>query len=370
MPLDVLMTADAVGGVWTYAMDLCGALARRGVAVTLAVLGPEPRAQQRAEAQEAGATLIETGLPLDWTADAPEQVLRAGAAVAALARETGAALVHLNSPALAAGGHFDRPVVALCHSCVATWWQAVRGGALPADLAWRADLTGRGYRAADALIAPSAAFARATAAAYGLPTPPRLVPNGRRWMAATPLAASRPARHALTVGRLWDVGKNIAALDRAAARLGAPIHAIGPLAGPNGAAVALHRLRTLGSLDAGAVARRLACASVFVAPARYEPFGLAVLEAAQAGCALVLSDIPTFREMWSDAAAFVPPEDDAAIAAAIARLLGDRALRIARGRAARARALRYGVDRMAEGVLRVYGAVLPAPHRAPWGQAA
>ncbi len=368
MPKRALMTADAVGGVWSYAMDLSAALTQRGVAVTLAVLGPAPRPQQRAEAEAAGVTLIETGLPLDWTADTPDQVLQAGAAIAALARDSGADLVHLNSPALAACGGFDLPVVALCHSCVATWWQAVRGGALPPDLAWRAELTGAGYRAADALIAPSAAFARATAVAYGLATPPQVVPNGRSWMAGAPLAAERPARHALTAGRLWDEGKNIAILDRAAARLGAPIYAIGPLAGPNGAAIAVRHLRSLGTLDAGAVALRLARASVFVSPARYEPFGLAVLEAAQAGCALVLSDIPTFREMWSDAACFVPPEDDAAIAAAIAKLLGDRRLRIARGRAARARALRYGVDRMAEGVLRIYAALLSS--RAPWGKAA
>ena len=39
--------------------------------------------------------------------------------------------------------------------------------------------------------------------------------------------------------------------------------------------------------------------------ARYEPFGLAVLEAAQAGMRLVLSDIPSFRELWDGAATFV-----------------------------------------------------------------
>ncbi len=31
-------------------------------------------------------------------------------------------------------------------------------------------------------------------------------------------------------------------------------------------------------------------------PARYEPFGLSVLEAALSGCALVLGDIPSLRE--------------------------------------------------------------------------
>ena len=43
MPGDVrsvLMTADAVGGVWTYAMELCAALGGRGVRVALVVMGP------------------------------------------------------------------------------------------------------------------------------------------------------------------------------------------------------------------------------------------------------------------------------------------------------------------------------------------
>ena len=67
------------------------------------------------------------------------------------------------------------------------------------------------------------------------------------------------------------------------------------------------------------VARHLARQPIFVSTALYEPFGLAVLEAAQAGCALVLSDIPTFRELWDGAARFVPARDDGALACAIER---------------------------------------------------
>ena len=62
----------------------------------------------------------------------------------------------------------------------------------------------------------------------------------------------------------------------------------------------------LGALDERR-SERLAWRSGRSSPrtALYEPFGLAVLEAAQAGCALVLSDIPTFRELWDGAALFV-----------------------------------------------------------------
>ena len=83
---------------------------------------------------------------------------------------------------------------------------------------------------------------------------------------------------------------------------------------------------------------------IFVSSALYEPFGLAVLEAAQAGCALVLSDIPTFRELWDGAALFVSPHDDRALAAAIVRLLGDRSYRAERAEKAVERAARYTVE--------------------------
>ena len=126
---------------------------------------------------------------------------------------------------------------------------------------------------------------------------------------------------AFTAGRLWDEGKNLRTIDRAAGRLAGsvPVLAAGPTDGPGGARIALHHARPLGRLRADEIARRLAERPIFVSAARYEPFGLSVLEAAQAGCALVLSDIPTFRELWDGAADFVPADDDRALAAAIER---------------------------------------------------
>lgn len=73
----------------------------------------------------------------------------------------------------------------------------------------------------------------------------------------------------------------------------------------------------------------------------FEPFGLAVLEAAQAGCPLVLSDIPTFRELWDGAATFVAPGDVGGFADAVAGLLADPARHAALGQAARQHATRY-----------------------------
>src|SRR5262249_58528859 len=69
----------------------------------------------------------------------------------------------------------------------------------------------------------------------------------------------------------------------------------------------------LGVLSEAEMAPLYAGASIYAAPARYEPFGLTILEAALSGCALVLGDIPSLRELWEDAAVFVPRDDDAAL---------------------------------------------------------
>jgi len=359
--LRVLMTSDAVGGVWQYATDLTRGLVALGAEVVLAVMGPSPSAAQRAAADAAGATLADTGLALDWLAPSADAVLRAGEAIADLAARHRADVVHLNAPSLAAEAVFDAPVVAVTHSCVATWWEAVRGDALPADFRWRTSLTAAGLAAADRVVAPSAAFADAVRRRYGMETPPRVVHNGR---APLPLAVRPMHDFAFTAGRLWDEGKNLRVLDAAAARLAVPLRAAGPLVGPNGAGVELLHIHPLGSLDEAGLARQLAARPVFVSAARYEPFGLAVVEAAAAGCALVLSDIPTFRELWEGAAIFVHPDDEAGFARAVDALVGDTAGRLAAGRAASRLARRYTPAAMAAGMVSVYRDLAPAAGKA------
>lgn len=350
-PRHILMTCDAVGGVWTYALDLAEGLLAQDIAVTLAVIGPAPSAGQRQRAEDlAGLALFEIPLPLDWTDEAtPASIRRAGERVADLAHEVGAELVHLNSPALVAEVAFPVPVLGACHSCLATWWDAVKGGELPETFRWRTALLRKGYERCDRLVAPSRAFARATEARYGLPV--LAVHNGR-----TPLPFKSGERRAVAVasGRLWDEGKNLAALDRAAARCRHPVVAAGSLKGPNGAAIALPHIECLGQLDAPALADLLCGSAAYVSTALYEPFGLGVLEAAQAGCALVLSDRPGFRELWDGAALFVDPFDDVALAGTLDVLLDDPARSAALGGLARARSAAYGVDAMVGSMIGVY----------------
>ena len=86
----------------------------------------------------------------------------------------------------------------------------------------------------------------------------------------------------------------------------------------------------------------------------YEPFGLAALEAGSAGCALVLGNIPSLHEVWGDAAAYVDPDDDDALAHELRRLIEDAPARSGLARRARVRAQRYTPEAMANGYLDVY----------------
>jgi glycosyltransferase involved in cell wall biosynthesis len=367
--IHVLMTADAVGGVWQYALELARALGSADVRTTLAVLGPAPGADQAADARAVpNLTLRTLDLPLDWTADRQEDLEKAAAAISDLATGIGADLVHLNSVTLAAGGRFTMPVVAVCHSCLATWWDAVRGTEpLPEDFVWRVRMGARGMAAADALMAPTAAFAQATARAYGLAQAPLVVRNGR----SAPSTRGIPHRapegdFVFTAGRLWDEGKNVAAIDRAAGRVDLPVIAAGPHAGPNGTRINLEHATPVGRLGEDEISAWLGLRPIFVSMSRFEPFGLAVLEAAQAGCPLILSDIPTFVELWGGAAEFVEPNDDEALAAAIHRLASDPEHRRRLADAALERSRQYTPEAMAEGALRVYRALLlPGNQRPP-----
>jgi len=203
-----------------------------------------------------------------------------------------------------------------------------------------------------------------TAGLYGvLPTAVR---NGRERKAR---GESRPReRVVLTAGRLWDEGKNLAVLDRAAGRMRGTVQAAGLLTGPHGQTVAPAHVASLGLLDAAALDERMRRAAVFCSPSLYEPFGLGVLEAAQAGCALVLADIPTFRELWQGAAVFFDPHDDAALASLLDAMLADADWTRRQAALAARRAATFTVEAMAEGTLRVYAEAL-ADH-APFGETA
>jgi glycosyltransferase involved in cell wall biosynthesis len=240
------------------------------------------------------------------------------------------------------------------HSCVLSWWRAVKAEEAPPDWQRYRSAVESGLRAADLVVAPSRAMLRSLECDYGPLTASSVVPNGRD-AGAFPPGEKEPLL--FTAGRLWDEAKNLAAVEAAAARLPWPVYVAGDNRHPDGS-VRESPLRLLGRISATEVARWLARASIYLLPARYEPFGLSALEAALAGCALVLGDLPSLREVWGDAACYVSPDDAGMLQSEVRCLIRDAALRRTMAARARSRALSFTPERMARAYLSAYRTIL------------
>jgi glycogen(starch) synthase len=352
------MTADSVGGVWTYSLQLASELGERGIEVTLVVMGGKPSPDQAREAARIGnLTLIGTDFRLEWMSDPDADLIMAGEVLLELEAERQPDIVHLNG-FYHATLPFKAPVVVVAHSCVSSWWRACRKTPLPLEWSAYGERVAAGIAAADLVVAPTQAYLDEFVALHGRPRRAQTIPNGRD---PARFSAGPKRQVALAAGRLWDEAKNISTLCRAADGLSRPVMIAGDATAPDGRSIdTCGNLLWLGRLSAEEIAARMADAAVFVSPARYEPFGLAILEAALSACALVLGDIPTLRELWDGAAIFVDPEDEHALRNALDLLLGDSELAAALGDRARERATGYTSARMADAYLSAYRSLLAA----------
>ena len=352
----ILMTLDAVGGVWRYAIDLAAGLARRGYAFTFVGFGPAPSPMQRAEAERIGQ-LIWLDAPLDWLADDESQLDRVPELLSAVVENQHIDLVHLNLPSQAARLKSAVPVVVVSHSCVVTWFAAVRRSAVPSDWQWQLDINRQGFDAADVVLAPSRSHADMLRGSYGEIDALTVVHNA----SAASINPTRKDALVFAAGRWWDDGKNGALLDAATWHSAWPVAMAGPCTGPNGQRLELQCARSLGQLPHAEVAQWMARAAIVASPSRYEPFGLAPLEAARAGAALVLSDIPTYRELWDGAALFAAPDDAKGFANAINRFASGDALRHEFAARARQRSGQYSLAAQCAAMQAVYGELLHRP---------
>lgn len=352
----VLMTADTLGGVWNYAVELAGALDQRGVRVALATMGARLTANQRSQlAGMRTLSLHESSYKLEWMRGAWDDVDRAGEWLLALEREYQPDVVHLNQFAFGALP-FAAPTLVVAHSCVLSWWRAVHGQPAPAAWDKYRRKVARGLAGATLVAAPTRAMLQTLVGNYGFAHAALVLGNGR-----TPALFQPGIKQAciLAAGRLWDEGKNLAALQAVAPQLPWPVRLAGSTVHPDGGSVLPSWVYCLGDLPTEELARHLAAASIYALPARYEPFGLSVLEAALCECALVLGDIDSLREIWGPAALYVAPDDHAALYATINRLIGDPGERSRLGAAARVRALRFTPARMADAYLAAYAMLQP-----------
>ncbi|MEW5745965.1 MAG: glycosyltransferase family 4 protein [Nitrospirota bacterium] len=354
-PKRILMTADTLGGVWTYAVELAHVLWKHDIEVVLATMGAPLSAQQRADLRQIpGAELHESTFKLEWMEHPWDDVARAGEWLLRLEEELEPDIVHLNGYAHGALP-WKAPRLVVGHSCVLSWWEAVLKEPAPPEWKRYRHEVKRGIAAADAVVVPTASMRDALARHYHSDIACSIIPNGRNTELFAPGIKEALV---LTAGRLWDRAKNVAALMESAPLLSWPLYIAGEECPPSGggdtAAGRHSAVRRLGRLPASGIASWMSRASLYAFPAYYEPFGLSVLEAGLSGCALVLGDIPSLRELWHDAALFVSPDDTSMIREAIETLIRNAAYRQEMAERARVRAQEFTPRRMAAGYLAVY----------------
>jgi glycosyltransferase involved in cell wall biosynthesis len=100
--------------------------------------------------------------------------------------------------------------------------------------------------------------------------------------------------------------------------------------------------------------RLMVAARLFVYPSAYEGFGLDPLEAMSVGCPVVSSSGGSLREVVGDGGLLVPPDDEAALTAAIVRAWTDPILRQALAERGKQQAARFTWQRTAEQTLNIY----------------
>ncbi|QMU29212.1 glycosyltransferase family 4 protein [Adhaeribacter radiodurans] len=319
------MTADTIGGVWTYTIELVRALGPERAEVALATMGAPISVTQREEFKSlANATLFESSFKLEWMDNPWKEVDAAANWLMQIKEEFKPDLIHLNN---LVHGHLNwrKPVILVVHSCVQSWWQNVKKEKAPdywQEYQKRVTLS---LQAAHLVVAPTLAMLEEAETFYGPFQNHLVVHNGRdlnlfRYQPKEPFIFS--------MGRVWDEAKNIKLLTEIAPQLSWPVIVAGDAKHPStGEILDLPNVKFVGYLGQSEIADYLSRASIFALPAKYEPFGLSALEAGLSGCALILGDIPSQKEIWQHAATYVNPEDADQLLATLNKLISDEFIR-------------------------------------------
>ena len=327
--MHVLITADTVGGVWTYTRELVCGLLSRGHQVTLISFGRNPSAAQSVWLNQKRLTYYPTEFPLEWMQDAQHAIVESARYLNEVIQKVRPDVLHFSQYCYG-GLECGIPKIVVAHSDVVSWWHSVHGSAPPHSdwLDWYTGLVSRGLRCADAVVAPSGWMLDAICAYYEPPCRSCVIYNGRS--AGLFHASSHKTDCVLSVGRIWDEAKQIKLL--LARKHSVPIHIAGPAQSPEKASWSTsygcaENLTLCGEQDENQLCALYSTCATYAATSRYEPFGLAPLEAALSRCALIANDIPVFRELWGGSALYFEQNDPDGLAKAIRMLSGNALLR-------------------------------------------
>lgn len=364
--MHTLVTADAIGGVWTYTRELVTGLVRRGVHVTLVSFGEIPRPDQ-IEWMEGlrGLDFRPTAFPLEWMQDAPDDWELSSEYLASVVQEVKPDLLHLNQFCYGSLPT-DIPKIVVAHSDVVSWWVGVHGE-MPREsrwMRWYTNTVSEGLAGATAVVAPSCWMLEAVHTFYLRPVLSRVIYNGRTPTLFNPHVTKEDS--VLAVGRLWDGAKQVTLLTKhdppvPICIVGSEQHPDSAFRSATGKSSNHRRILFKGQQTEPQLRHLFSRAAIYAATSRYEPFGLAPLEAALSRCALIANDIPAFHELWGETAYYFRYNDADSLASAIRRLSSDRDLRVTYANLAYHHARqRFTADRMVDEYMALYHSMIRA----------
>ncbi len=372
--MHILVTADTVGGVWTYTRELVTSLVARGIQVTLVSFGDIPGVGQvrwiehlQCQSLAGGTQALAyhpTAFKLEWMQNSEADLKASSEYLRAVIAEAKPDLLHFNQFYYGALD-CDLPRLVVAHSDVVSWWVAVHGTEPPPSswLRWYREAVTRGLAQATAVIAPSRWMMEQVKRYYIAPRHNDVIYNGRTPALFNPHVTKED--RIVTVGRIWDRGKNAGLLLRT--NMPAPVFIVGSDRDPQDESGQFRVTEADANIyleppqDESKMVQTLGRAAIYAAASQYEPFGLAPLEAALSRCALVASDIPSFREVWDGAAIFFRNNDAEALRLALELLTSDRALRQRYSNLAYDHARRhFSAERMVERYIALYRSLSPA----------
>lgn len=352
-PRRILMTTAGRRREWEHSLDLAAALGRCGIEVALAVLGPAPSRQQLDRAHlHSNIQVYQGSFSGRWSDDAWDDVERAGDWLVRLERSLEPDLVHLHAYPLGAFP-FRAPHLLVGHDCPVCRSRALRGEA--PRFPWRRymESAAEAFRSSRLVVVPTATALEELSALFGLLPDTRLIPAGRNARGLLPGAKEELV---LSAGCYAEGDPGLGTVERIAGEIAWPVVI---LADGTQTPVASDRpVRIVDRPSPDSIASWYGRASVYAQPCRYTASGLGPLEAALAGCALVLGDVPALRETWEGAALFVQPGDPLDLRRALELLVSEPKGLRGLAQRARSRALLFSPERRAGAFLEAYADVV------------
>jgi glycosyltransferase involved in cell wall biosynthesis len=355
----ILITTDTIGGVWTFTRELATGLLEAGCEIVLVSVGPSTNKQQQQWADDmqrhwiSHFKFIANDAPLEWMQGNESAYAKPAQFLVSSIEKSNIDVLHCNQFCFGALPA-DQPKVITAHSDVLSWARFCRANNFD-DSDWLRryrSLVRAGLAGADAIVAPTLWMLEALGESWELPQDRHVIPNGR---SIRPVSQKLRKLQAITAGRLWDEAKNIGLLGEVSSPI--PLLVAGDTSCDGASAPpALGAVRMLGSLAEDDLLTMFQESEIYICTSHYEPFGLAPLEAALCGCAILANDIASLREVWQDGALYF--NDAVSLSELLRQLHGDRRLLERAKTRSSVRAQAYSREKMASSYLTLFRQVL------------